>query len=268
VDVTILHALEYGNEAAAERYADDVFSVAEASFGGAGIPTHLVSVEGDPAVAVEKELTQGMHDLVVLGAGNHTWLGRLVFGSVSTHVLQVAATPVLLVHRAPHLEHDKLRVLVGADGSPAAMLAIDTLIALTDPDRVDLAVRTVIQTPNLAFTTHPAAYPPTAYIEEAMEQAKETAATNLERSLERLRVAGFSPHGGLGTGWPANDLLDRADRDEADLVVVGARGIGTIARLTMGSVSSHVARHAPATLVAHAAGAVVGSDKVEEPGET
>jgi nucleotide-binding universal stress UspA family protein len=265
VEVTILHALEYGNEVAGESYAEELLSVAETSFGGAGIPTHLVSVEGDPAVSIEKELAHGTQELTVMGAGNHTWLGRIVFGSVSTHVLHVAPTPVLLVHRAPHVDHDKLRVLIGADGSPAAMQAIDTMIALTDPDRVDVAVRTVIQTPNFAFSAHPGAYPPTAYVEEVTDQARKTAAMNLERSLERLRVAGFTAHAGLGTGWPANDLLDRADRDEADIVVVGARGIGTIGRLTMGSVSSHVARHAPAALVAHARGHLVETEEIEEP---
>ena len=47
-------------------------------------------------------------------------------------------------------------------------------------------------------------------------------------------------------------LLDEASQLEADLVVLGARGLGPIGRLTVGSVSAHIARHAPATLVAHA----------------
>lgn len=265
VEVTILHALEYGNEVVAERYAEDVFAAAEATFGGVGIRTHLVSVHGDPAVGIEKELAQGTQDVIVLGAGNHTWLGRLVFGSVSTHVLHVAPTPVLVVHRAPHPEHDKLRVLIGADGSPGAMHGIDTLAGITNPDRVDLAVRTVIRTPDLAFSAHPGAYVPTAYVEELMKETRGAASASLHRSLERLRVAGFSPHGSLGNGWPANDLLARADRDEVDLVVVGARGVGRIQRMTMGSVSSHVVRHAAATLVAHATDTLPEGERVEEP---
>lgn len=265
VEVTILHAFEYGNEVVAKRYADEVFSAAEASFAGAGIPTHLVSGEGDPAVRIEKELANGGRDPVVLGAGNHTWLGRLVFGSVSTHVLHVAPTPVLVVHRAPRVEHDKLKVLIGADGSPAAMHAIDTLVGLTDPERVDIAVRTVIRTPDLAFSAHPGGVVPTTHIEDLMEREREAATMSLERSLERLRVVGFNPHGSLGNGWPANDLLGVADRDEVDLVVVGARGVGRIERLTMGSVSSHVARHAAATLVTHATVTSPEGELVEEP---
>jgi nucleotide-binding universal stress UspA family protein len=264
VDVTVLHASEFGNEVVAERHVQDIFAAAEASLGGAGIPTHMVLTEGDPAGSIGKELAQGAHQLTVIGAGNHTWLGRLVLGSVSTHVLHVAPTPVLIVHRGPSVEHDRLKVLIGADGSPGAMQAIDTLTSITEPDRVDIRVRTVIPTPDLAFATHPGAYVPSSFIEEAQAREKVIASRHLHDALEHLRLAGFSAHGSIGAGWPANDLLEYAQTVEADLIVVGARGIGAIARMTMGSVSAHVAGHAPAALVAHAQAHPMDERAIEE----
>ena len=252
VEVTVLHAAEFGNELVAERYAQDVFAATETLFGGAGIPTHLVSTQGGPAGSIGKELAHGIHGLTVMGAGNHTWLGRLVLGSVSTHILHTAPTPVLIVQRAPQVEHDRLKVLIGSDGSPAVMEAIDTLLAVTDRDRVELAVRTTIRTPDFTFSAYPGGAVPTKYIVELITREREAAAASLEGTLEHLRVAGFAATGSLGGGWPANDLFDQADRGEMDIIVVGARGVGRIERLALGSVSSHVARHAPATLVAHA----------------
>jgi nucleotide-binding universal stress UspA family protein len=252
VDVTVLHASEFGNEVAAESYAQDVFAAAEASLGGAGIPTHMVFTEGDPAGSIVKELAQGAHHLTVVGAGNHTWLGRLVLGSVSTYVLHEAPVPVLVVHRAPDPSHERLYVLVGADGSPSAAHAIDTLASITEPGRVDIHARTVIRTPELAFSAYPGAYVPASFIEEQLAAEKAIAIRHLNESLERVRSLGFTADGSVGTGWPANDLLEYAQTVEADLLVVGARGIGVIERLTMGSVSAHVAGHAPAALVAHA----------------
>ena len=250
VTVTILHASEFG--LVADSYAANVLDQAENAFRDAGIRTERLYVDGEPVFSVAKELAQDEYGFTVLGAGNHGRLGRLVFGSVSTHVLHEAPIPVLVVHRAPDPSHERLHVLVGADGSPSAAHAIDTLASITEPDRVDIHVRTVIRTPELAYSAHPGAYVPTSYIEELLAEEKVIAGRHLNDALDRLRVSGFSAHGTIGTGWPANDLLDHGEKKEADLIVVGARGIGAIARMTMGSVSAHVAAHAPATLVAHA----------------
>jgi nucleotide-binding universal stress UspA family protein len=40
---------------------------------------------------------------------------------------------------------------------------------------------------------------------------------------------------------------------QADIVVVGSRGLGAVERVAIGSVSDQIAREAPATLVARSA---------------
>jgi nucleotide-binding universal stress UspA family protein len=265
VTVTILHAGEFGNELVADDYAADVLDRAEKAFRDVGIRTERLYVNGLPASCVAKELAREDYHLTVLGAGNNTWLGRLVFGSTSTHVLHEAPVPVLVVHRPPDPSHERLHVMVGADGSPSAAHAIDTLASITEPDRVDIQVRTVIRTPELALSAFPGAYVPTSLIEELLAEEKAIATRHLNEALERVRSLGFTADGSVGTGWPANDLLDHAQKMEADLLVVGARGIGAIARMTMGSVSAHVAGHAPAALVAHAQVDLADNEAIEEP---
>lgn len=265
VTVTILHAGEFGNELVADDYAADVLDRAEKAFRDVGIRTERLYVDGVPASCVAKELAREDYHLTVLGAGNNTWLGRLVFGSTSTHVLHEAPTPVLVVHRAPDPSHERLRVLVGADGSPSAAHAIDTLASISEPNRVEIHVRTVIRTPELAFSAYPGAYVPASFIEELLVEEKAIASRHLNDALERMLSLGFSADGSVGTGWPANDLLEHAEKLDADLIVVGARGIGAIARMTMGSVSAHVAGHAPAALVAHAQVDLVDNEAIEEP---
>lgn len=264
VTVTILHASEFGNELVADSHAADVLDRAENAFRKAGIRTERRYLEGEPASRVAKELAREDYHLTVLGAGNNTWLGRLVFGSTSTHVLHEAPVPVLVVHRAPDPSHERLHVLVGADGSPSAAHAIDTLASITEPNRVDIHVRTVVRTHELAFSAYPGAYVPTSFIEELLAEEKAIATRHLNEALERVRSLGFTADGSVGTGWPANDLLDHARKMEADLIVVGARGIGAIARMTMGSVSAHVAGHAPAALVAHAQAHPMDERAIEE----
>jgi nucleotide-binding universal stress UspA family protein len=252
VDVTALNAFSY-RDLVARRQSDRALADAEATLGGAGIPCHLLAVDGDAATAIEKELAGGDEDLVVLGAGNHSWLGRAVVGSVSTHVLHHVACPVIVVHRSPADEGERVRVLVGADGSRVATLAIDVLVQLTDPERVDIDVRTVVPMPQPILAADLGGPIPMGYVDTLAKDARADAPKHLEAAVERFRSAGFPCAGSISEGWPATELMDHAERSGADLVVVGARGLGVFERLTLGSVSAHVVRHAPATLVAHAA---------------
>ena len=50
------------------------------------------------------------------------------------------------------------------------------------------------------------------------------------------------PH--IAAGRPSGVLLDVADEVDADLIVVGARGLGPVGRFVRGSVSTRVAQHA------------------------
>ena len=263
VTVTILHAPEFGNQVVADNYAAKVLEQAGEAFHRVGIRTETLRVDGEPADSVAKELAQDEYDVTVLGAGNHSWLSRIVFGSVSTHLLHEAPTPVLVVHRSPDPGHERLHVLVGADGSPSATEAIGALTSITAPNRVDVAVRTVVRAPELGFGAYPGAYAPASYIEEVLAEREVAAGEHLNAALDRLLLVGFDAKGSLGSGWPAVDLLDHGEKTEADLIVVGARGVGAIERMTMGSVSAHVARHAPAALVAHAR--VHPRDTIDEP---
>jgi nucleotide-binding universal stress UspA family protein len=263
VNVAILFAEDVADEVLGDSVAQGL-DEAERAMRGAGVATRVLRMKGDAVVSIEKALADQDFGLVVLGAGNHRWLDRLAFGSVSTHMLHSAPVPVLLVHRTPDPTHERLHVLFGADGSPSAASAMDTLAAITEPNRVDLEVRTVVHTPELGFSAHPGAYVPTTYIEGLLAAERATAKKHLGETLDRARVMGFTAHGSLGIGWPANDLLSYGEKKEADLILVGARGLGTLARMTMGSVSAHVARHAPAALVAHARGHLAETGKIEE----
>jgi nucleotide-binding universal stress UspA family protein len=53
-------------------------------------------------------------------------------------------------------------------------------------------------------------------------------------------------------GHPAAELLQEVERRKPDVVVVGARGLGAVSRVLLGSVSERLVKHAPCSvLVAH-----------------
>jgi nucleotide-binding universal stress UspA family protein len=77
----------------------------------------------------------------------------------------------------------------------------------------------------------------------------------LEPSVKALSSLGIEPIREMAMGRPERTLVRVAERDEVDLVVVGHRGIGGVTRALLGSVSEHVAHHAPCSvLVVRASG--------------
>lgn len=232
-----------------DDYREDLLGVTEQTMTEVGFRARSILRDEDPATGVEKESAGGEYGMVVLGAGNHTWAGETVLGSVTSHVLREVPLPILVVHRPPDALHRRLRVLVGADGSPAAAHAIDTLARITTPDRVNILVRTVTRMPEIVLSGHGGVC--ISNVPEACSADVNSASEHLDDALTRLRSEGFTPEGSIGTGWPATDLMDQAKQEQADLVVVGSRGVGTLERTSLGSVSAHVTRHAPAVLIAH-----------------
>jgi nucleotide-binding universal stress UspA family protein len=67
-------------------------------------------------------------------------------------------------------------------------------------------------------------------------------------SAERLRRAGLSVSETLVEGDPRQQIIEEADRWSADAIFVGARGLGRLQRMLLGSVSSYVASHANCTV--------------------
>jgi nucleotide-binding universal stress UspA family protein len=64
-----------------------------------------------------------------------------------------------------------------------------------------------------------------------------------------LRAAGVQPITHRVRGDPATAILDVAEEVDADLIVVGARGLGPVGRFLRGSVSPRVAHHAPCSVL-------------------
>jgi nucleotide-binding universal stress UspA family protein len=76
--------------------------------------------------------------------------------------------------------------------------------------------------------------------DEEREDAKELAA----EASQLLSDRGIKARGMAVEGDPVEAILDTAQRERADLIVMGRRGLGRLQGLLVGSVSERVARHA------------------------
>lgn len=124
-----------------------------------------------------------------------------------------------------------VRALFATDGSEAATLACAWLQNFPLPAATDVLVATVAAVPDSL-----AAEVGGAVLDGAREAA-ETARAALARRWPGARSRVLE-------GDPRTALLEAADEWRADLVVLGARGLGAFAGLLLGSVSLGVTRNA------------------------
>jgi nucleotide-binding universal stress UspA family protein len=135
-------------------------------------------------------------------------------------------------------------VTIGLDGSLSARVALDYFAGLPLPG--DLALQ-------LVGVVEPLRYPSSVdllspQLVELMKEYEDERRIELERVLAaavadlRGRVRKISTTTLVGQAAPS--ILGEAAKQPSDLIVVGARGLGTVKRLLLGSVSESVLRHA------------------------
>jgi nucleotide-binding universal stress UspA family protein len=197
--------------------------------------------EGDAREAILRVAEEWRADLVVLGARGLGAVTGFMLGSVSLGVARHARCSVLVVKGGAEVIRG---VLVAIDGSPHAAAAAEFLARLPlDPTAVVRLVG-VVQPPRYPATTPRFA---SGMVQEAIAQIVKERSTVLEQALAKAA----SPFGGIVKnverrvliGHPVDALTAAAATPEVGLVVVGARGLGSLERLLLGSVSEGVLRH-------------------------
>jgi nucleotide-binding universal stress UspA family protein len=140
-------------------------------------------------------------------------------------------------------------IVVGVDGSPNAERALDWAMRHAAALHEPLTVLAVHEVPKSYWGRVPVVGPADEALVEEMRQAAELMTQAAVSRLGDARPASVTVR--AESGFVAEELV--AASREADLVVLGARGVGGFARLVMGSVSSQVVEHAacPVVIVPH-----------------
>lgn len=132
------------------------------------------------------------------------------------------------------------RMLIASDGSENSRLAQEFVIHI--PFREQPDVRIVAATP--LPVTLSEYYVENVLFEQARQTQNTVVAPRVTAEAEQLRSTFPNVTTDLRIGDPANEILDAAEDYNADIIVVGARGLSAIPRFLLGSVSDYVCRHA------------------------
>lgn len=202
---------------------------------GVDITPHLVRGIAPGEVIVE---TAGSLDcdLIVMGTHGRRGLSHLILGSVAGRVVRTSRRPVLTVRADADIDARGLRsILVPHDFSESSSAALAHAAAWA---------RALEAKVTLLHVVEPVVYPE-FYAVDAISHA------NLERTAERAKTAldevagemeGVEVETLVDRGRAAERIVDNADPDRFDLVVMATRGLSGLEHVVLGSVAESVLR--------------------------
>jgi nucleotide-binding universal stress UspA family protein len=216
------------------REAEPVFEEARAVLGDLIAQAHAFG-GGSPGAVLTGLAERDEFDAIAVGSPHRGAVGRVLIGSVAGSLLSGAPCDVIVAPKGYAAErHDAFRTIaVGYDGTPEAKLALRRAEELARPANAMLRILTVAAPPVVipgaaGYTPVPEPPEPDRILNEALESV------DLKLGAQGQRL----------DGAPASALV-KACEGGADLLVLGSRGYGPLARVLVGSVSRKAAQESP-----------------------
>ena len=199
----------------------------------------LIADSGDAAEGIIQTAEESHADLVIVGQRGMTATPSFLLGGVSQKVATYAPCSILVV-KEPMAKLE--RILVAIDGSEPAHKAVEFLARGPFKGLAQVTIVTV--------------WPSGRSERWGMRGQPELRQVVEDRGQELLRnIAGecagsaYKIATELLHGDPAFAILDAAARHQAQIIVIGSRGVKAIKRFLLGSVSEKVLVHAPCSVL-------------------
>jgi nucleotide-binding universal stress UspA family protein len=200
---------------------------------------------GDPAETIIRRAQGTFAQLIIVGSRRRGPIASAVLGSVSAHLVDHAPCPVLVV-RSP----GATRMLFATDGSDSSR-NIPHILASWGSAFRGLPVEVL----SVAHQAHPIDpfVPLTPRPPRPMEPPQDRDYALHERIAEQvadeMMDLGWHSAAVASVGDPEREILAAAASWRADLIVTGSRGLGTLRRHVVGSVSHDLLMHSQSSLL-------------------
>lgn len=217
-----------------ENIADSVLNFAENLIKEKGFQMgQKIKSFGSAAEGILEQLEKVEYDLVILGShgkkGLQKWLG-----SVSRQVISNTIVPILVSKK--RIE-DK-RILFAVDGSENSMNAVKHALDLFDMKDKNVSIMCVKESPELL--------PMEATLDKNwLDSIEKQLKIHASKAINKAKMLMENAHVPVQnevilTGNPAQRIIEFADQEKTDLIIMGARTKTDLSKLLLGSVSKRV----------------------------
>jgi len=232
-DATVhaLYVRESDDDDGGERVTTAVADRAAAD--GVGTTTAVVDADTPVYEHILAYADEHDADCIVMGTHGRTGLDRFVLGSVAERTLRESPVPVLTVHEGTVVDPDLDAVLVPTDGSDCAEAAAGHAVDFA------LAAGAALHVVHVVDAGAVPADGSGAVLDELQQAGREA----LDSVVDRAEHADVSTiRASVLTGAPYRAIVDYADAEDVDLVVMGTHGRTGVDRYLLGSVAERVVR--------------------------
>jgi len=212
-----------------------------------------IDVRCGPAADVIVEASEGLGiSMIAMASHGYSGLKRWALGSVTDRVVHAAAMPVFVVRgtrSAPTEPIQFKRVMVPLDGSPLAAQALPLAADLAERARAELLLMQAIE---VSIEAYPSIAPlgrPDLMPSEILLQLRERAGEQLEQQAIMLRDRSLAATTRVVNGHAAESIIDQAEQQSADLIVMATHGYSGLKRWAIGSVTDKVLHAATTPLL-------------------
>lgn len=231
---TSMNIEEEGYTKAYENIADSVLNFAEnlVTEKGFALGEKIKNV-GSASEGILEQIERDNYDLIVMGShgkkGIQKWLG-----SVSRQILSNTLVPVFISKK----ENEGKKVLITVDGSENSINAVKRAAALLDLKDKEIHIISVKENPELLPME---ATMDKNWLESIEKQQKIHATKAINKAKMIMENAQISVQNEIIlTGNPAQKIIEFADKEKIDLIIMGARTKINLSKLLLGSVSKRV----------------------------
>ena len=201
-------------------------------------------VRGHPAEALTRTASRQHAGLIVVGSRGLTEFRPFLLGSVSRRVVVQAPCPVLIVKK----RHSAFRrIVVAVDGAKEAYRALDFLLQWPLPQAISLSVISVV--PPLPIENGSVSEKMPSLLEQVRGPLEREARRVALKAVDHIRRRHPNATVTVAHGHPGQEIVTLAKSVNADLVVLGSRGLTGSERYLMGSVSDTVVKYAPCSVL-------------------
>jgi nucleotide-binding universal stress UspA family protein len=181
-----------------------------------GVENEVEVTEGGIWDVISRTIEEKKVDMVVTGTHGREGLGKMVMGSHAENILRHSPVPVLVVGPYVRIEPETTtrtkRILFATDFSEPSFAALPYAISLAEENQAELDILRVVPPQKNGELVHPS-----ELMDATMRQMKQLVPLEAEAWCKPRFIA--------ETGEPAQKILQVAELNKADLIVLGVKRV-------------------------------------------